>query len=244
MRDYAKALSSVVAEERYEQRTDVPAAMGSAPVSVYRVLLSDFLLVAIPGTKEWMPFRDVYTVDSRPVRDRNDRVMDLFVNAPADAYAQALRIRDESSRYNIGSGTRDTNVPTFALQILDPAISLGFRFRYRGSDRLQGLDVVVIEFEETAVQTLIVGQRGERVPSKGRFWIEPATGRVVRTKLETKLADGSNSLEVTFREEPKLGLWVPGEMDERRTAADETLEGRATYRNFRSFQVNTAIEIK
>jgi hypothetical protein len=55
---------------------------------------------------------------------------------------------------------------------------------------------------------------------------------------------GNSGAVVSFRQEPKLDLLVPGEMIERRRGSVETLEGRATYTNFRRFRVDTSMEIK
>jgi hypothetical protein len=53
-----------------------------------------------------------------------------------------------------------------------------------------------------------------------------------------------NTLDVVYRHEPRLGILVPGEMNERRNAGAEVVEGRATYSNFRRFRVDTTMEIK
>jgi hypothetical protein len=240
---YVKALSSVVSEERYEQVLRRTGDHTSAGMTISRVLLSDYLLV-VAGTGEWMPFRDVYSVDGAPIRDRSDRLLKLFVEAPPDAYQQALRIRDESSRYNIGSGVRDTNVPTFALQALTGEWRGGFTFRLKGHERVGETDTVVVEYVEAGSPTLVAGRANEDVPSRGRFWIDPADGRILRTLFETRPNGGVNTLEVRFRYEPKLDLLVPGEMIERRNAGAEFVEGKATYTNFRRFRVDTSMEIK
>ena len=241
---YVKALSSVVSEERYEQVLHRKGDRTSAGMTITRMLLSDYLLVVVAGTGEWMPFRDVYSVDGVPVRDRSDRLLTLFVEAPPDAYQQALRIRDESSRYNIGSGIRDTNVPTFALQVLTGEWRSGFTFKPKGHERIGETDTVVVEYVETTSPTLVAGRRDEDVPSRGRFWIDPADGRILRTLFETRPIGGVNTIEVRFRHEPKLDILVPGEMIERRYAGAEIVEGKATYTNFRRFRVDTSMEIK
>jgi len=241
---YVKAFSSVVSEERYEQVLTRKGDRTTAEMTLSRVLFSDYLLVVVAATGEWMPFRDVYSVDGVPIRDRSDRLLKLFVEAPPAAYEQALRIRDESSRYNIGSGIRDTNVPTFALQILAGEWRGGFRFSLKGQERLGDTDTVVVEYFETGSPTLVVGRANEDIPSRGRFWIDPADGRILRTVFEVRPFGLVNTLDVRFRYEPKLGLLVPGEMIERRNAGAETVEGRATYTNFRRFRVDTSMEIK
>ena len=241
---YVKSLTSVVSEERYEQTLTRKADGTTAGLILGRTLVSDYLLVQVTGSSEWLPFRDVYFVDGVPIRDRSDRLLKLFVESPAEAYQQALRIRDESSRHNIGSGTRDTNVPTFALQFLSDDLRGRFTFRLRGHERVNDLDSVVVEYLESSSPTVIVGRNDEDVPSRGRFWIDPADGRIIRTLLETRPNGGVNTLDVVYRHEQRLGILVPGEMVERRNSGTEVVEGRATYSNFRRFQVDTTIQIK
>jgi len=49
---------------------------------------------------------------------------------------------------------------------------------------------------------------------------------------------------VVFHRSDSLGLWVPAEMREAYRQGSYTIEGRAIYSNFRSFQVRTEQEIK
>ena len=249
---YVKALSSVVSEERYEQRVqrvvNRGVTRGAATLLereiLHRTLVSDYLLVQIPGSSEWMPFRDVYSVDGVPVRDRNDRLLKIFLEPGASTIARALQIREESSRYNLGSVTRDINVPTFALQILAPALRGRFTFKERGSEHVGDLDAVVIECSERAVPTIILGQRDENVPVSGRFWFLPDTGTVVRSVMETRPSGMRTRIEVSYRYEPSLSIFVPGEMSERHDLPEELVEARSTYSNFRRFRVDTSFQIK
>jgi len=240
---YVKALSSVVSEERYEQFWWQRRGM-DVPQMPKRTLVSDYLLVLVPGASEWVPFRDVYSVDGVAVRDRSNRLLKLFVESRADALEQAERILAESSRYNIGSVTRDINVPTFALQFLLPQLRGRFVFRPKGKDRIGGEDTTVVEFEERATPTLVVGRDSENLPARGRFWIEPQSGRVVQTQMETRPAGMTTTIVVTYQREAKLDLWVPAKMDEKHKLGNESVEGVATYTNFRRFQVETTIDIK
>jgi hypothetical protein len=252
---YVKALSSVVSEERYEQVVRSGAAARTMPGNISsgswsgestttRTLVSDYLLVLVPGAREWIPFRDVYSVDGVAVRDRSNRLLKLFVEPRADAMEQAERIRTESSRYNIGNVTRDINVPTFALHYLLPEFRGRSVFRVKGSERIGGVDATVVEFEERATPTLVVGRDYENVPGRGRIWIEPGSGIILQTQLETRPSGMTTKIVVTYQREARLGLWVPARMDEKHSFDRESVEGLATYTNFRSFQVETAIDIK
>jgi hypothetical protein len=244
---YVKALSSVVSEERYEQRVTRQITRGAAPPETQvtsRTLVSDYLLVQAPGSSEWMPFRDVYSVDGVPVRDRSDRLLKLFLEPSATSAARVFEIRKESSRYNIGNVSSDINAPTFALHVLGAELRDGFAFKQRGHQRMDGTDTAVIEYSETARPTMIRGHDYEDVPATGRFWIRPDTGSVMRSVVETRPRGMRTRIEVTYRYEASLGIVVPNEMTERRDMTEEVVEGRATYSKLRRFRVETSVEIK
>jgi len=79
------------------------------------------------------------------------------------------------------------------------------------------------------------------LPAKGRFWIEPATGRVLMSELVAQNRRLRATIDVSYQSEPLLGLLVPIEMrewyDNLRTGSH--IEAVATYGRFRQFQVNT-----
>lgn len=243
--------ASLVGEERYEQRVTkqslrVDDRVGSgrlAPdVTVdRRVLLSDYLLVHLPPAETWQPFRDVHTVNGRPVREREGRLERLFMTpGPVDPLKQAEAIRFESSRHNIGDVTRDINVPTYVIALLHDSLRSRFTFRLRGRDRIRGAPTRVIEFEETARPTLIRAEGDTDSPAAGRLWVDPERGTIVRTRLETSSRGLQSRIEVEFGPASPFTFWVPVEMTELHTLPGEKVEGKATYARFRQFRVDTS----
>src|SRR5262249_11287867 len=123
--DLQQQLAGIVAEEHYVQdvrASGVPGQMtrSGLPSERHRELKSDLLLVRPVGADRWVQFRDVFEVDGRPVRDRNQRLMKLFVTPSSATANQAEQIANESSRYNIGNLQRTVNLPVLALAILEP----------------------------------------------------------------------------------------------------------------------------
>jgi hypothetical protein len=117
---YERRFSALVAEEHYVLEVRRPAAQRGG-VRESRTLRSDYLLVQLDAGAGWMPFRDVFEVDGRRVRDREDRLGRLFmVPATEAAFDQAVRIMADSTRYDLGGVTRTINVPTLALLFLHP----------------------------------------------------------------------------------------------------------------------------
>ncbi len=234
---------SVVAEERYEQR--VRRGPGGTTSTRNRgpedtVLVSDFLLVQVPG-EGWLPFRDVFERDGSKVRDRQDRLAALFLNgADGSTLDQARRIMNESARYNIGSIERNINTPTLVIQFLTPLHRYRFRFTAAGRDD----EGTVIEFKETERPTFIATGGGRDLPVSGRFWMDAATGTVHKTHLDAVDTSVEAHITVTYRRDEALGLWVPARMDERyRSGPSVQVTGTATYSRFRRFQVTTSEDV-
>jgi hypothetical protein len=234
---YLAELGSVVAEENYHQ-----ILRRGTTVLQTRRTKADLLLLR--ADKDWIPFRDVFEVDGKPVRDREDRLRKLFLENPGQALAEGRRITEEGSRYNVGLVQRTINTPNVALSFFQSALLPAFRFERRGTDTVDGERVWRIDYTETGRPTQVKrGTTGEDLPSAGSIWVEPASGRIVRTLL--KNGDAGTAVEVSVRYQPNdaIGLWTPVRMEERYWSASgrrDTISSDATYSSFRRFQVDTA----
>jgi len=256
--DFISKMSSVVSEERYIQ--DSTVALPTAPIpglggrggglgnslsratSKHRELRSDFLIVKSSG-EFWEPFRDVFEVDHIPVRDREERISKLFLNPTGDSQARAEQIANESARYNLGSVRRTINNPVFALVFLQPDLRWHFKFTLGKPDRRMGDDVRVVEYLEEARPTIITGLPGQDMVAYGRFWIEAASGRVVKTEVRVEERGVKAILTTAFRPDERLGIDVPTEMREDYELADSHVSGVATYGRFRRFEVKATEEV-
>jgi hypothetical protein len=99
----------------------------------------------------------------------------------------------------------------------------------------------IVKFEEVAGPTLVYTTGGGNIFSRGRFWIEPDTGRVLMSEMITEDAHVRGELLVSYQSQPLLGLLVPIELRERYTEnapRRPTITGQATYSNFRRFEVS------
>jgi hypothetical protein len=246
---FQRNFGSVVAEERYEQT--LRRAPGANTTSVQRgsggptqtVLVSDFLLVQVPG-EGWLPFRDVFERDGRQVRDRQERLSELFLKGGSrTAFDQARAIMDEGARYNIGNIARNINVPTLPLPFLT-ALHRS-RFSFKAGKRDDSSPGTVIEFKETGRPTFISTTGGRDLPVSGRFWVDERDGTVLRTELLAVDTGVEAHIVVTYEPDAATGLRVPVKMEERFRRARDPMEvrGVATYSRFRRFQVNTSEEV-
>ena len=249
-------LSGTVAEERYEQRATTPAdsgigsRAGSRSAFYRRTLRSDYLLVRPRNAGWYYGFRDVFEVDGQPVRDRQERLTELFLDPSATADRQIRGIVRDSARYNIGDVRRNFNVPTLALLFLHPDNRSRFDFERTGDDEPPlGLDrpagdgeVWAVAYREDWPTTLIRGRERSNLPASGRFWIEPATGRVLATEVDVRGSEVEATIAVQYRLDSGLGHLVPAEMRERfeNRRQRSRVDGTATYTGFRRFQVQVS----
>jgi hypothetical protein len=243
--EYEKAFSVVVAEESYSQ--SVLTIAGGRTTRQQRILRSDVLQTSV-GQADWVAFRDVFQVDGIAVRDRDTRLQKLFLEAPSQALAQTRRIVDESARYNIGSLHRNINVPTMALTYVRAANQARSAFTIAGVEKIDGVNAVVLAFVEKTKPTIV--RSGSRdLPATGRVWIDPESGRVLKTEVSIAGAGSPAKITVTYGPVPKLTTWAPLQMKEDYAGRDtglgtETIRAEATYSNFRQFTVAVAEKIK
>jgi formylglycine-generating enzyme required for sulfatase activity len=259
---FVDEFENVVAEENYIQDssqslpTISPASFGrgaiSAPPSAadmlrarHRDLRSDFLLVKSPETEALVPFRDVIQVDGIPVRDREERLAKLFLNASPDTMAQAERIREEGARYNLGNMRSTLGNPVFALSILQQSYQPRFQFSLGKEDRAFGPGVAVVEYKEIGIPAMIRGEAGRDLFSHGRVWIDIPTGRVLKTEMQVQQPQVRAVITTTFQAEEKSGIAVPAEMREQYTFPNgNKVNTVANYGRFRRFDVNAAEDIR
>jgi len=251
---YENTIQGIVAEEHYVQDAD----KADRPFVTHRELKSDLLLIRASGANlGYVQFRDVFEVDGDAVRDRTDRLAKLFLNPSLSSRRQAAELMNESSRYNIGSIERNVNVPLVALMLLDPMYQ--GRFKYSVSSERKGTprglpkspaftlaaEAWELDFEEVATPTVIRGDEDQDAKSRGRIWVDPETSQVLLTELVVEAKTVRSTFRVSYRSEPVAGLPVPVEMREIYQGKKRfyTLEGTATYSNFRQFSVTTAESI-
>jgi hypothetical protein len=247
--EYEGQVGSVISEEHYTQMR-----RGGSAASNTRVLKSDILVINA-GEAGWFGFRDVYEVDGHSVRDHTARLLALVTAPVADSLDQARRLTDESARFNLGDGVRTLNMPTTALIFLRRTEQARSTWTMAGDKRIAGRPTVELRFAEQTTPRMI--RTGDGAAARGRFWIEPDSGRIVRSELSIDSMGMQAVTTVTFGPVPNVEPWVPLTMEDsyRWTSRDSgegsrmasgggLIEGHATYRNFRTFTVETSMRIK
>ena len=262
---WERELGSVVADETYHQSVArVPRSgvtrMPNTPPRESRQLISEFTLIHFEeGKSDWLGFRSVRLVDGKGVVVPGPSLADLMKDEGLSWRQRWERVRDMNAAFNIGSISRDVNIPTFALgraqdgqsiplSLLETAVRHG---RWRGPDR--SLDI-----RETARPTLVSGLRGRDVPLNGTVWLDPREGRVRRTEIllrdlvlpppevggqqHARDEELTSRITVVFGPDANVGTWVPVEMRERYDNSwGEVTTGRATYTNYRKFRTTARL---
>ncbi|MBM3779694.1 MAG: hypothetical protein FJW23_15885 [Acidimicrobiia bacterium] len=246
--------SSAVAEERYVQQTSGGQVMvtgsrgrGSSAITSAperRELVSDFLLVKPAGLDTWVPFRDVFEVDGRPVREREERLTKLLLTPGGRGADLAAALFVESARYNIGDVERTLNMPLIALTFLDAGQQPGFEFRLGKLDAAAGERVREVSYTERVRPTRVRTPDGRNLVSSGRVWLDETTGRIVRTELIVQDPAVRATITTSFRADDRFGVYVLAEMNEEYALRNRSrVTGRATYGRFRRFAVTATEEI-
>ena len=241
-------LSDVVMEERYQQRASWPATSGRiGNDAIERVTLrSDYLLVQPEGAHRHFGFRDVFEANGGRVRDRDERLTELFLAAGSSLDSQVRGILLESARYNVGDVRRTTNTPTLPLLFLRQSYKRRFEFQHvahrapgLGFDAPESAGIWVVSYRETWPTTVVRGSDRRNLPARGHYWIEAATGRVLASELILDGDDVESLVAVRYGMPEELEHLAPVEMRERydNHLSGSRVEGTATYSRFRRFRV-------
>ena len=86
---------------------------------------------------------------------------------------------------------------------------------------------------------------GNDQPQQGSLWIDPTTGKALKTDTfidaHTRSADFRAWFVVTYKLNSKLKMLVPDKMQEKYDSESHRVEGTATYSNFRRFETEVKL---
>ncbi len=247
---YLEALTTIVAEEHYVQRTmpdggGRPPLPGPHPGAAERLLRSDFVVVPGLGSgSPWLGVREVLEIDGRPVEGEHGRLEALMREGGAGTAARLRALADAQARFNLGDLYRTINVPTLALEFLLRQRQGRFRFKRSGDADWHGSRAWTITFNERARPTLIRTPEGRDVTSEGVFWIDPESGAVLRTELRAgggQLRGLRSLILVSYARHERFDMLLPDDMNELYVARSTRIEAHATYGRFRRFETDIRI---
>jgi len=200
---------------------------------------SDFLILQMDGDRRGI--RRVDRVDGRVVKSKEPSFEEMMDDSPAAVKKRIAALIEEGTRYDIGNVLRQSNVPTFALKVVRKAEKMRFEFNKAGEEKVNGIQTWKVSFRDKDAPTLQVSLKKEPLYSYGVLWIEPVSGRILKTEVEVENPYPATRAHaravVTYAEDKGLGILVPKEMIEKYTTDEGWVDCRASYSNFRSFAV-------
>jgi hypothetical protein len=234
-----RELGNLLVAETYLQTVLTYNYQGRGVTHTDRQQTQGDFLIFDTGT-ERVGLRRVNSVDGRKVEQKQDSFAEVLGNSSLSVERRAA-VKEESSRYNIGAVKREINVPTFALKIVRKAEAVRFSFTRKGEKKVSGVNTWEIKFQEQRAPTLIHGVRGESLLSSGTIWIEPETGRILKTEMyiENPFSDPKlkATITTTYKESKELHILVPSSMEETYTTDLTTISCVANYSDYRPFNV-------
>jgi hypothetical protein len=243
---YESQLTTVVANERYDQSQMTPMGRSRSMISQSRRLESQIAFLRLPNEAIWYGVRDVQRVDGVRVDEgvKTQLLEELLQRLDGGSMIEAAKIVAKSAQYNLG-GPRTVNMPTTPLAVLHPDNHVRFVFKVNGKAKIQGRQTTRLDFEEFDEPTLVAGTEDIPVFIVGSAWIEPESGVLWRVELtlkpqptdpDVRVSRGTeNRLRVDYTELPALKMMVPKEMWEVFWVPGGRGEGHARYSNFRQF---------
>ena len=244
---YRKLCRELVAEERMTQKEyDRKGRLKNQ-----RSFISDYLFVALPSDPELtVEFRDVVSIDGKPVPRQNQGLLELFRNKSSNAFEEARRVTKESTKYNLGRD-RTSNMVNFCLSFLLPPFQRVIEYQSLPAENSAEGDHLIVQFRELTDETALraVTPLGRKpIPSQGRIWLSKPDAKVLKIDFTFKKDEEWYSTAGRYLSEYQLGvdnLLLPYRFEEYfydvKHPERVLFESVATYSNFRHFSVDVRI---
>ena len=176
-----------------------------------------------PARSEAIGFRDVIEVDGQPAGP-SARDWWICCTAPArPAGRRRARFFRKGARHNLVAGVPQLQ-PADRRAVL-PAARARSRDSVGSGGPRPSAPVWELEFRERDRPTLIRQGDGQPVFSRGRVWIEAATGAILRTELVLEFDDVVYTLTTRFERVAAMDLILPVALDERYASPEEIVTG-------------------
>src|SRR5262249_16825667 len=147
---------------------------------------------------DWQALRKTNELDGRKVKETQSNFETAFDDSPEANTRRISQMKVDSAMYNIGPVRRDINLPTFALRGLRKSQVSRFEFQRTGLTKVEGISTWIVAFKEVRGPTLVHGFGEQDLISHGRLWIEPGSGKVLKTKFVVESRFENASVEATF----------------------------------------------
>lgn len=184
--DYQKAFLNLVAEEtKVAENFDQSGGLVKR-----REIVSDLVVYRSHDSKDTAEYRDVLSVDGKPVAKRNKRALDLLTRASqSTSMEKELNlINREGQRSDLGFSTVGATINQISGAVLKSREK--FRIDWVGRDRIAGHDVLVLDYQEKSPNRdhsdakfyTQYGFSGGII--RGRLWLDAATAQLRRDRWD------------------------------------------------------------
>jgi hypothetical protein len=245
---YEEELGNLIGTEDYLQNVawkNTMGRIGTVAKREQRRISSDFLIIQV-GIN-WEALRKTNRVDGSKIKEAQPEFETAFDDSPAANTRRLNQMKVDSTRYNIGGILREINLPTFALAVLRKNEVSRFEFQRTGTTKVNGISTWEVRFRELRGWTLVHGKPDQELFSHGTLWIEPDTGRVLKTEFMVENNFESAAIKarvvVTYGAAKNLSVVVPEMMMEQYEDQYNSIECRAEYSNFRRFEVEVKFDV-
>ena len=183
---YSRTFRNLTVEEtRINEEFD-----GSGRVRKRRDTVADLLVYrpARSGDDGTTEYRDVRLVDGKAVAERGKRALDLITRATtSSSLEEEFRlINNEGKRYDFSRSVGGFTIS----QLARATMREDFRFTWVGPGRLNGHDIIEIEYHQVVpraqygIERLYKGMGITSYIERGRLWLDATTYQVRRSRWE------------------------------------------------------------
>ena len=205
---YAVRVSGATVDENYSL-TRLVAGRMETPIR----FASDVVLVNVNGRV--MGLRDLFSVDNVRLREREARIVNLLTAPTLESWNRAQAHAAEQNFRFLFDLILQLNDPSIALHFISRDMQPKVTFKIEKQEKLNGIAVTRIGFKENGDGTkpFVLGTKGNAAAA-GRFWIENATGAILKTELWATSSNESVVNTVVYAKAAELDLWLPSKMTE------------------------------
>lgn len=253
--EYQKAFLNLTAEEtRVVETFDQ-----SGRLDKRREIVSDLVVYQARNSADATEYRDVGSVDGKPIKKRGKRALELLARASqSDSFKKELEIIDrESERYDLNFRFNGATY-SYGVRLRERQ---KFRIDWAGRDHVNGHDVVVIDYQEVAPNRNNPDQHFYELFGftasivRGRLWIDAATFQLRRERWEfagihpalpqpvTSISREATYTESRFGilvpERVVFGFWNAKQTKNQPPSFFRSVRTTCTYGVFKQFEVST-----
>ena len=168
---------------------------------------ADLVIVNLDGRLTGL--RDLYAVDTKKLREHTPRVIQALSNPTQENVDLAFKHVREHAAYlghNLVVWYTD---PVLSLQFLAPENEKKLTFSVEGSKKFNGVTCVGLGFKEAADGPHVLDQIPGNAQSRGKIWVDPATGAVYQTELQVQSDTDVVQVQIGFAQDKTLGWVLP-----------------------------------